>query len=185
MPSFFWVGNHAGIDFLNTAAVDDREQPVEFLDDYAALRDWLHEAGLVQPTVARQVRGGQRDELLAWARRLRDAGRATLDPAATRTATDLSLDAIVAEVPVRLAVTKGDVPPVAAAEPLDRIRLALALSVLDATRLDPGRVRRCGRPGCVLLFYDTSKNGTRRWCDMAVCGNRAKAAAHYERRHRR
>ena len=89
------------------------------------------------------------------------------------------------EVPVRLAHSgvSGSDTPVAAVAPLDRIRLALALAVLDATRLDPSRVRRCGRQGCVLLFFDTSKNSTRRWCDMAVCGNRVKAAAHYQRHH--
>ena len=75
----------------------------------------------------------------------------------------------------------GSNTPVEAATPHDRIRLALALAVLDATRLHRSRVRCCGRQACVLLFFDTSKNSTRRWCDMAVCGNRVKAAAHYER----
>ncbi len=44
----------------------------------------------------------------------------------------------------------------------------------------PARVRRCA--GCVLWFLDTSRNGTRRWCSMDECGNRAKAQAHYRRR---
>ncbi len=43
----------------------------------------------------------------------------------------------------------------------------------------PGRIRRCAHPDCVLHFHDTSKNGTRRWCSMASCGNRAKASRHY------
>ena len=116
-------------------------------------------------------------------RRLRDAGREAVDRDVARAADYRGLDAIVAEVPVRLAHSgvSGRNIPVEAATPHDRIRLALALAVLDATRLDRSRVRCCGRQGCVLLFFDTSKNSTRRWCDMAVCGNRAKAAAHYER----
>jgi predicted RNA-binding Zn ribbon-like protein len=107
-----------------------------------------------------------------------------LDPEAKQISAQRALDAIVAEVPVRLAYRhpSGDLAPIDAVEPVDRVRLALALAVLDTTRLDPQRVRRCSRRGCVLLFHDTSKNGTRRWCDMAVCGNRAKAAAHYQRR---
>lgn len=36
-------------------------------------------------------------------------------------------------------------------------------------------VRACGNPGCRWLFLDTSKNHTRRWCDMKICGNRMKA----------
>ena len=37
----------------------------------------------------------------------------------------------------------------------------------------------CDGDGCAWLFIDTSKNRTRRWCDMAICGNRAKARRHY------
>jgi predicted RNA-binding Zn ribbon-like protein len=44
---------------------------------------------------------------------------------------------------------------------------------------DLGRVRRCANDACLWLFIDGSKNGTRRWCDMASCGNRAKAHRHY------
>ncbi len=45
----------------------------------------------------------------------------------------------------------------------------------------PDRIRACGNPECILHFYDVSKNGTRRWCSMAGCGNRAKAQRHYAR----
>jgi len=47
--------------------------------------------------------------------------------------------------------------------------------------LDPTRIRKCSN--CVLHFYDTSKKGTRRWCSMQMCGNRAKVAT-YAARHR-
>ncbi|MFE1364497.1 CGNR zinc finger domain-containing protein [Streptomyces anulatus] len=46
----------------------------------------------------------------------------------------------------------------------------------------PDRIRPCANDACVLHFYDVSKNGTRRWCSMAGCGNRAKAQRHYARR---
>lgn len=65
----------------------------------------------------------------------------------------------------------------------DGIPLGLACS-LSAMRLIgqgfAGTVRAC--PNCDWLFLDRSKNRARRWCDMAVCGNRAKAARHYKRR---
>ena len=41
------------------------------------------------------------------------------------------------------------------------------------------RVRRCANGECLWLFVDASKSGTRRWCDMGSCGNRAKARRHY------
>ncbi|MFI2608021.1 CGNR zinc finger domain-containing protein [Kitasatospora sp. NPDC018619] len=41
------------------------------------------------------------------------------------------------------------------------------------------RIRQCAHEACILHFFDASQNGRRRWCRMAVCGNRAKAARHY------
>jgi len=58
--------------------------------------------------------------------------------------------------------------------------LAYSAALLFA-HVDRSRVRKCGR--CVLLFHDTSKKGTRRWCSMNLCGNRVKVAA-YQRRQR-
>ncbi len=43
------------------------------------------------------------------------------------------------------------------------------------------RLKRCAEEACPLYFYDTSKNGRRRWCRMDVCGNRAKVSAYYHR----
>jgi predicted RNA-binding Zn ribbon-like protein len=42
-------------------------------------------------------------------------------------------------------------------------------------------VRKCANPTCLLYFYDASRTGRRRWCSMAVCGNRMKVAAHARR----
>jgi predicted RNA-binding Zn ribbon-like protein len=53
-----------------------------------------------------------------------------------------------------------------------------ALSLLSGER--SGRLRIC--PNCGWLFIDRSRNGSRLWCDMAVCGNRQKARRHYRRR---
>jgi predicted RNA-binding Zn ribbon-like protein len=57
--------------------------------------------------------------------------------------------------------------------------LPLWMLSLSTTRLltsdDMGRLRACEKPDCRWLFLDTSKNHTRRWCDMKICGNRMKA----------
>jgi predicted RNA-binding Zn ribbon-like protein len=47
--------------------------------------------------------------------------------------------------------------------------------------VDRGRLRRCAAPRCPVWFVDSSKGGRRRWCSMARCGNRRKAARHRER----
>jgi predicted RNA-binding Zn ribbon-like protein len=58
---------------------------------------------------------------------------------------------------------------------------ALAVSALSLLRDDTvARLRIC--PNCSWLFVDRSRNSSRLWCDMAVCGNRQKASRHYRRR---
>lgn len=58
---------------------------------------------------------------------------------------------------------------------------ATAYSVLRLIAMpDPERMKICGN--CGWLFIDRSKNKSRAWCDMAVCGNRAKAIRHYRRK---
>jgi predicted RNA-binding Zn ribbon-like protein len=63
-------------------------------------------------------------------------------------------------------------------EPLWRI-LEAGVELLSSADVD--RVRECGEETCKWLFLDTSRNGARRWCDMRICGNRAKAKRYYSR----
>ena len=62
----------------------------------------------------------------------------------------------------------------------------LAPVAADAARLltegDPALVKQCESDTCVLFFYDSTKNHSRRWCSMESCGNREKVKAFYERK---
>ncbi len=63
------------------------------------------------------------------------------------------------------------------ATPLDAATALSALSLI--TVAEPERLKIC--PNCTWLFLDRSRNRSRTWCDMTVCGNRAKASRHYRR----
>jgi predicted RNA-binding Zn ribbon-like protein len=66
---------------------------------------------------------------------------------------------------------------------LDRIRWLLARSAADLLTCERLHdVRACAADDCKWLFLDTSKNHSRRWCDMQTCGNQAKARSHYSRK---
>ena len=52
-------------------------------------------------------------------------------------------------------------------------------ALLLIARPEPERLKIC--PNCGWLFLDRSRNRSRAWCDMAVCGNRVKASRHYRR----
>ena len=56
-----------------------------------------------------------------------------------------------------------------------------AAALLTSDRLK--QVRMCDAQTCAWLFLDESRNHSRRWCDMKVCGNREKARRHYQREH--
>jgi predicted RNA-binding Zn ribbon-like protein len=56
-----------------------------------------------------------------------------------------------------------------------------ASNLLELLRSDPTRLKKCGNPACVLYFLDTSPKNARHWHDMRTCGNRAKAARHYQK----
>ncbi len=70
------------------------------------------------------------------------------------------------------------------ADPAWRPAVLASVSLLELLDEAPGRIRQCQHPACVLWFFDATRNGTRRWCSMAACGNRAKAQRHYDRRTR-
>lgn len=90
--------------------------------------------------------------------------------------------------------TLGEEDRLALADLLERIAATLRMAN-DAQSLDqatarsalklvcdpaPERMKICGH--CGWLFLDRSKNRSRTWCDMAVCGNRVKASRHYKRK---
>ena len=66
--------------------------------------------------------------------------------------------------------------------PLDRVLWPVSVSAAALlTGPDLPRLRCCAGDDCSRLFLDASRNQRRRWCEMKVCGNRAKARRHYHR----
>jgi len=125
---------------------------------------WLDEAGFKGTEAIEEVR------LALWD--ARDALRDALEHPDRK---PQALNAVLRKGRM-LAQIKADGPTYTPEVP-DAWRVAwlAAQSYLELLSETPERIRRCAHPNCVLYFYDTSKNGTRRWCSMKTCGNRAKA----------
>jgi predicted RNA-binding Zn ribbon-like protein len=180
--SFRWLGNHPATDLCNTTPVVDG-QPVDLLTGPPELARWLHEAGIETGVALDELAPDAQQTTVDFAHRFRDALRPVLeagpDPQRLHRLND-----VVAATPGVLHVSgRPHHVQLVAGERADQLRLDLATAVLDIFRHDASLVRRCANPSCVLLFLDVSKSGRRRWCDMATCGNRAKATAHYRRHH--
>ncbi|WP_017597254.1 CGNR zinc finger domain-containing protein [Nocardiopsis lucentensis] len=166
------VGEPVAMDLLNTRWVEGAT-PHDLLDGIDGLRQWLGETGL---DTRFAVDGRTLERVLTT----RDA-LAVLVDAPEDTEAAARLNEVLGHGLVRRLLRDGI--PAATVEFDDPAwgpawtAAADYLDLLDA----PERIRGCANPACVLHFFDTSRNGTRRWCSMAGCGNRAKAARHHAR----
>jgi predicted RNA-binding Zn ribbon-like protein len=194
---FLFVGNHRALDFVNTevAVAGASRDLLTGLDD---LVTWLVSAGAVDAATGRAALarwGGRRrgESVVEKARALRVELRRLAEAWSQGKPVPRSTLARVNGLLARGARTTRVVAADGrTAFTMERgLRLTkpadLLVPVAEAAaelicHADPGRVRRCAHPDCVLYFLDGTKNGTRRWCDMRTCGNRTNAAAYYRRR---
>lgn len=191
---FLWMGEHACLDFVNTQAMIEGRL-MDLLGDFGGLARWAEEAKLLSADESAQVMASASDEARAQALRQARALRRTLREMAEELAEAGEVKAeAIAEINRHLARRSGHLELAAREggfekrfraplrEPRDVVaRVAEAAADFLCER-DLSRVKKCGNPACVLVFLDTTKSRTRRWCSMAGCGNRHKAAAHYARR---
>lgn len=188
---FELTGGNLALDLINTIVPRGAVEPRDLLPHYADVVNWSRQAGLLDPAGA--------PVLLAAARRSpRLAGRALrriLDLRETLHAVfraavpdDASLQQLqgYAEQSSQHRQLARDGSSVTWQWQRDGLDWMIWPIVDAATELLTGdrrsRVRVCASDTCGWLFIDSSPRGNRRWCDMTVCGNRAKARRHYARR---
>ncbi|CAM5423981.1 CGNR zinc finger domain-containing protein [Streptomyces aurantiogriseus] len=163
------TGEPLALDLLNTRWM--REGAVQdLLRDTDGLAVWLAANGLDGRFAADAA-------TLRHVLRARDALKAAVDGSATE-----RVDAVLGHGRIR--------PTLTAEGPGERAEFTddtwgpawlAARNYLELLATAPDRIRGCAHEACILHFFDTSRNGTRRWCSMAACGNRAKASRHYAR----
>jgi predicted RNA-binding Zn ribbon-like protein len=195
--NLFIVGNRLAIDFGNTLAAADGSG--EALQSWGALVDFLVAAGQVDPRRGTQIKAlAQTDpdgtvRVLRQALELRDAVRRIAEVLAGEEPIE---GGWVEPINALLRVTEGHDELMRAdgawrlgfvrrEQRLEWLLAGVARSAAELVAEGQGApVRKCGNPECVLYFYDTSRTGQRRWCSMAVCGNRSKVAAFASRKRR-
>jgi predicted RNA-binding Zn ribbon-like protein len=199
-PSPFLIAEHRALDFLNSVA-SPKGVPIEWLRDGRDLVDWLQHTNQIGPDVATRFRQSkdQRtlDRVAERAREFRNWLRAfvtghmgkplnkgsakELGPLNQLLAGDTSytvVEAVRGEPVLRLGRVRRWEDP-------DELLLPIAVAAADLVcSVDFRVIRACELPPCTLMFLDRTKAGIRRWCSMAVCGNRAKAAAHRAKKRR-
>ncbi|TQM06305.1 putative RNA-binding Zn ribbon-like protein [Pseudonocardia kunmingensis] len=168
------LGEPLGLDLLNTCWVD-RGQAFELLVDLAGLRQWLEQAGLA-PSEHPVTQGA-----LRAVRHARGAVQAHLDDPASEEACAVLNDVLRWGHTWPQMTPDGPRSGFRVDDPERRAAWLAAANYAELLVRDRERIRQCAHAECVLYFLDTSPKGNRRWCSMALCGNRAKAARHYAR----
>jgi predicted RNA-binding Zn ribbon-like protein len=194
-----FIADSLGLDFLNSIATPV-DTPVDWLDSGEGFLRWLAQAGLVPADALEELKvgamPGELDDVADQARALREWFRSFVRkhmgrPLAPRALQELEplnklleRDEAFSRISwhrhkdrdrLELQMMRRWRSPESLLLPIGE---ALAKFVCDE---DFANVKACEGHSCTLMFADHSRRRARRWCSMAICGNRAKQAAHRSR----
>jgi predicted RNA-binding Zn ribbon-like protein len=195
-PPFVFVGERLWLDFINTDDVR-RGTRVDVLRDFEQLIRWLEATSVLDAERAGGIRRRAQQQpagataSLADARRIRASLRALAERGALTAEVRVNALGEINRVLGRSAGTRrvearADGSFVRSFVPVGDAFAGLMIPVVESAAdalvtNELVRVRRCADSRCLHVFFDSTKNGRRRWCDMSTCGNRAKAARHRRR----
>jgi predicted RNA-binding Zn ribbon-like protein len=206
-PPAMFIADSRGLDFLNSIATP-ADKPVEFIGSGEDFLQWLREAELVPAEVLASLRNraapGELDDVATQARALREWFRCFVDdyrgkplPAIALKKLEplnqlLARDEEFGQIVVRDRRRDAGAPSDLQWEVQRRWRSTEVLLIPVAKAIadlvcseDFSDIKGCEGHGCTLFFLDKTRARARRWCSMAICGNRAKQAAHRKRVKRR
>ncbi|WP_420971890.1 CGNR zinc finger domain-containing protein [Bradyrhizobium sp. B120] len=194
-----FIADSLGLDFINSIATPV-DTPVDWIADGDGLVRWLAQAKLVQSDVLDELKAraapGELDRVAGQARDLREWFRGfvrkhmgrPLTPRALKEMEPLNRLLESDQAFSRIVPDRHDDHDGFALERTRRWRSAetlllpigeaMAKVVCEESFSD---IKACEGPACTLMFADHTRARARRWCSMAVCGNRAKQAAHRSR----
>ena len=195
-PPAIFLADALGLDVVNSVATPV-DTPIDWLSDGDGLLSWLEQSGLVPAPSLAAVRAmampGELDSVAAQARGLREWFRGFVED---RKGRPLTADALHDLQPLNRMLERDEGFAQLVARGGERLQLqslrrwrspdSLLLPIAEAmARLvseeDFAQVKACEGPACTLMFVDHTRGHARRWCSMAICGNRAKQAAHRHR----
>ena len=191
---FLFVGNHPCLDFINTQMIV-KGNPTDLLGGCEDLVAWLVQAHMVDKVQAAVVmtQWGHEDQEqlfeqgVMFRRTLRDMVARIVARKSIAGSAIASINHILSRCPgyPQLVYKKGGYTRQFQSQAVQKDGLLAPLAEAASDLLCSGKwslVKKCGNPACILYFYDTTKNHTRNWCIMQLCGNRKKVAAHYQRK---
>jgi predicted RNA-binding Zn ribbon-like protein len=198
-PPAMFIADALGLDFINSIATPV-DTPVDWIADGEGLLRWIAQAKLVPSEALDELKAGaapgELDDVADQARDLREWFRGFVRKHMGRPLTPRALKEL--EPLNRLLETDAAFSRIvphrhdehdgfalertrhwrSAESLLLPIGEAIAKVVCEESFSD---IKACEGPACTLMFADHTRARARRWCSMAICGNRAKQAAHRSR----
>ena len=190
---FLLVGNNLSLDFVNTV-IADAGKPKDLIDGLADVMSWAIAVRLIEKRDAARYfavwnkKGGDfLSEAVHFRAILHSLFTGILNDEKVKGATLKSLNEMLDDQTGFTELVRNETGfEKRFHSDFREPRQVLASVAASAADLlcygDLDLIKRCEGEGCVLYFYDTTKNHSRRWCSMAGCGNRAKASAFYKRK---
>jgi predicted RNA-binding Zn ribbon-like protein len=182
------VGGLAALDFVNTASGRGSAAALEHFQVPEDVLTWAQHAGVMAPEGAQPLKDRLPGEVgRAFLRRVVELREALhrAGAAVARQESPAGADLFLLKAEAAQALADADLTaqpgPNFSVRYDDRSAAALLGPITESAldlflRSDLLRLKQCPAADCGWLFYDRSKNNSRRWCDMATCGNRQKAA---------
>ena len=184
-PEALFIADHPALDLLNTVMQVDGA-PRDLLESDRDVVRWLERAGLLSKGEA--LPPHRAGDLCKAARRLRDVVRAAVAQwTAGKQVDPTALNEWLSRGRLRVALARAPAGALRVEQYFGKAtveEVMLPLALLAAELMAGGDrelVRKCESSDCSLVFYDRTKSHARRWCTMAVCGNRHKIARFRER----
>jgi predicted RNA-binding Zn ribbon-like protein len=191
-PDYAWdfCGGQLALDFTNTVGSRGSE-PEEHFHVYGDVLSWAESSGALTRAQAQRLAaaaGGDpaqaRQATQALVALRESIYRVVAAAASGKRPPPADLEVVNAQVAdawthpklvakggaLTLAFEAASSPSLTLPIAVPVVRAAVDLLTTDAI----SRVRRCADTSCAWLFLDATRSGTRRWCDMKVCGNRSK-----------
>lgn len=179
-----FIAGQLALDFLNTR-FGVGEQQRECLEDDADVIAWLLDADALDEPVNTPPTG-----IAEQARNLREHMRSVLAAAREGKSADITMINLVLQrgQPLPILTWSSELPgfqerTMRRDQTSESFLYPIAQALVElVTEQNLRLVKQCEGSDCILLFYDQTKSRRRRWCSMATCGNRMKAAAHRARK---
>jgi len=192
MKEFVFDGNDRCLDFINTEMFEG-DQRLDLLEDFTDIVDWLKASGLVGSETADEILIDKNinqqkvfKHVISFRSNLKnmvkELARGKLPGESGIKAINQILKTNKVYSQLHNQNDRIELVTVPIKQSHDPLRLIAESAVELLTQKDLALVKKCNDPVCTLLFYDESKNHSRRWCSMNRCGNRAKASIHYRRK---